>query len=63
MSWIINRFREPSSWKGLVVLAGICGYSVSPELRDQIIVLGTGAIGLIEIIRKEKENKPDESAE
>lgn len=56
MSWIIRRFKEPSSWRGLVVVAGICGYSVSPEMQDSIIAAGTAALALIEIIRKEKSN-------
>jgi PII-like signaling protein len=55
MSWIIRRFKEPSTWRGLIILAGIAGYNMSPELSDQIVALGTGAIGLVEIIRREKD--------
>ena len=56
MNWLIRRMREASTWRGLIILAGIAGYNMSPELSDQIIALGTGAIGLVEIIRREKEN-------
>ena len=56
MNWILSRFKEPSSWRGLVIVAGIFGCHISPELQDQIIALGTCAIGLIEVVRKEKAN-------
>lgn len=54
MNWIIKRLKEPSSWRGLIVLAGICGYSTSPELQDSIIVAGTALLAAVEVSRSEK---------
>lgn len=56
MNWIINRFREASSWRGLIILSGIFGYAIKPEMQEYIITIGTSAIALIEIIRKEANN-------
>jgi hypothetical protein len=53
MDWIIRRFKEPSTWRGLIVLAGIAGYSINPELQEKIIAIGTTLLAAIEIIRKE----------
>lgn len=63
MNWIINRLKEPSSWRGLIVLAGILGYSMSPELQEQIIVAGTALLGLVEVLRKEKADGKQGSTE
>jgi len=54
MEWILRRLKEPSSWRGIIVLVGICGYTISPELEEQIILVGTGLLGLVEIVRREK---------
>lgn len=54
MEWIIRRLKEPSSWRGIVVLLSIAGVTLSAELQEQIIVVGSAAIALIEIIRKER---------
>lgn len=53
MNWLINRFKEPSTWRGLVTLAGICGMSLSPEQSDKIVTAAVALIGLIEVFRKE----------
>jgi len=56
MNWIINRLREPSTLRGLIVLAGIIGYQVSPELQDALLVAVPALIAVIEVVRKEKPN-------
>lgn len=56
MNWIIRRFKEPSSWRGLIVIAGIFGVSMSPEMQEQVIAIGVAALSLVEIIRSEKSN-------
>ena len=48
------RLKEPSTWKGLALLAGILGWNVDPELLPQIGAVVVAVIGLIEVIRKEK---------
>ncbi|MBF0453637.1 MAG: hypothetical protein HQL72_02330 [Magnetococcales bacterium] len=47
MNNIINRLKEPSSWRGLAMMATAFGISVSPEMMEYIIAAGTGLSGLI----------------
>ena len=49
-----ERLKEPSTWKGLAILAGLLGWSVSPELAEAIGATVVGVIGIIEVVRKEK---------
>lgn len=54
MEWILRRFKEPSTWRGLIFLATIAGMNVTPEQTDKIITAAVAVIGLIEVFRKEK---------
>ena len=54
MNWLLSRLKEPSSWRGLVVIAGIVGYKLDPNLQDSIITAGVAIFALIEVIRKEQ---------
>ena len=49
MNAFIKRFKEPSTWRGIMMLATAVGVNVSPELQEHIIAAGialTGMIGL-----------------
>jgi hypothetical protein len=60
MNWILTRFQEPSTWRGIITLASIFGYSMSPEQGEKIVTAAVALIGLIEVFRKEKgEVKPN----
>ena len=54
MKYIIDRLKEPSSWRGLVMIATAFGVSVSPELMDSVIAVGTGLAGVIGFVFKDK---------
>ena len=54
MKYILDRLKEPSSWRGLVMLATAFGVSVSPELMASIIAAGTGLAGVIGFVFKDK---------
>lgn len=51
--WLLDRAREPSTWKGLALLAGIMGVNVAPELLMQIGTVVGAVIGAIDVGRKE----------
>lgn len=56
--WIKNRFKEPSTYKGISAVIGAIGFSISPELWEAIATLTVSAIGLIQVIENEgKKNK------
>lgn len=54
MKYILDRLKEPSSWRGLVMIATAFGVSVNTELMDSIIVAGTGLAGVIGFVFKDK---------
>ena len=54
MKYILDRLKEPSSWRGLVMITTAFGVSVSPELMDSIIAAGTGLAGVIGFVFKDK---------
>lgn len=54
MKTILDRLKEPSTYRGLSLLLGLIGVTVSPE---QATAIGTGVaaiLSIIEIVRKEK---------
>jgi hypothetical protein len=51
---IINYLKQPSTLKGLTILAtAFCSF-LSPELNNAIITAGASIYSVIEIIRNEK---------
>ena len=53
MDKLINKLKEPSTIKGLVALAGLVGYAVSPEQYNKIMLALPVLIGVWETFRKE----------
>ncbi len=47
MNFFLNRLSEPSTWRGLVMLATGFGVALSPETIEQVVVAGTAMTGLI----------------
>ena len=54
MKYILDRLKEPSSWRGLVMIATAFGVTVNPELLNSIIIVGTGLAGVIGFVFKDK---------
>ncbi len=47
LDYILNRLSEPSTWRGLFLVATAAGVNVSPEQANAIMTLGLGGVGLI----------------
>ena len=54
-TWIKERFAEPSTYQGVVAIASAVGATISPELWEAIATFAVGLIGLIQVVKKEKE--------
>ena len=54
MKYIVDRLKEPSSWRGLIMLATAFGVSVTPDLVASIVAAGTGLAGIIGFAFKDK---------
>lgn len=50
--WAVEQLKQPSTWRGIVMLATSVGLVVEPQLADKIIVAGTGMAGLIGVMFK-----------
>lgn len=50
---ISDRFKEPSTWRGLVMLMTAFGVSMAPDTMDYVIAAGTGVSGLIGLVTKD----------
>lgn len=56
ITYILNRLNETSTWRGIIgILTGL-GVKLRPDLAEAIISAGMAAIGVINVLRKEKPN-------
>lgn len=54
MNAFLERFKEPSTWRGLAMFAAAFGISVSPETMEYTIATGTGLAGLIGMLTSDQ---------
>ena len=47
MNWLLERLREPSTYRGLVWLLTACGVTLRPEVWEQITAVGMAAAGML----------------
>lgn len=53
MQFILDRAKEPSSWRGAVLfLTALTGMDIAPEAIDPITSIGLGVAGLIGMVTK-----------
>ena len=45
--YLLARLREPSTWRGLVLIATACGTALSPDQQEAIVTAGLLIAGLI----------------
>ncbi|MBF0444251.1 MAG: hypothetical protein HQL68_01575 [Magnetococcales bacterium] len=50
MNYLINRLKEPSTWRSLILLLTAFGLSISPEAMEHIVTVGVGLSGLVGIV-------------
>jgi hypothetical protein len=59
MKYIIDRLKEPSTWRGVFALLTALGLKLHPEMQEAILATGLALIGLINVFRKESnDTKP-----
>jgi len=60
LKWLKERFKEPSTYQGITVIASAIGFSISPELWEAIASVGASVIGLIQFIKRERQPEQGE---
>jgi hypothetical protein len=58
VNWLLDRLKEESTWRGIVLLATALGVKLEPDKSEAIIAAGLAIVGLINVIRKEKKTVP-----
>lgn len=49
--WIFDRLKENSTWRGLILLAGVFGAKLRPDEQEAIIAAALSLVALINIFR------------
>lgn len=50
--YILERAKEPSTWRGLILFLTALGVPIAPELQTAIVSAGLGLAGLIGVVTK-----------
>ena len=45
--YVVNRAKEASTWRGIVMLLTAVGLKITPEMADAIISVGIAVAGLV----------------
>lgn len=53
-SYILERAKEPSTWRGLVLLLTAIGVPVAPAMAESIISAGLAVAGLIGVATSDR---------
>ena len=48
--YVVNRAKEASTWRGVVMLLTALSLNISPEMADAIIGVGIAVAGLVGIL-------------
>lgn len=53
MSYILDRLKENSTWRGVILLATALGLKLDPSQGEAIVAAGLAVVGLINVFRKQ----------
>lgn len=48
--YVVNRAKEASTWRGVIMLLTAVGLKITPEMADAIISVGIAVAGLVGIL-------------
>ena len=54
MKFFVERLKEPSTWRGMVLVLTALGITMNPDLVAAITAVGTGVAGLIGVLAKDR---------
>ena len=54
MNFALDRLKENSTWRGLIMLATAAGLKLDPSQGEAIVAAGLALVGLINVFRKAK---------
>lgn len=48
--YILDRVREPSTWRGAILFLTAIGVPIAPQLAEAIVTAGLGIAGLVGVL-------------
>ncbi len=54
--YILDRAREPSTWRGAILFLTAIGVPIAPQLAEAIVTAGLGIAGLVGILTPDSRN-------
>ena len=51
-TYVINRAKEASTWRGIFMLLTALGLNIAPGLQDSILQAGVALVGLAGVVTK-----------
>lgn len=61
--YAIKRLKEPSTWRGLILLATSAGIVISEEMSGHIVAFGLGLAGLVGALFSDAPASEDQKTE
>lgn len=58
MAYLLARLQEPSTWRGLVLIATAAGAALSPDQQEAVIAGGLLVAGLLGAALPDREKRP-----
>jgi hypothetical protein len=52
--YLLDRVKEPSTWRGAILFLTAIGVPIAPELQTAIVSAGLGIAGLIGVLTADK---------
>ena len=52
-TWLSERIKEPSTWRGITLIGTALGVTISPEMIDTILTVGGSIYSLILLVKKD----------
>ena len=52
--YLLSRAKEPSTWRGLILILTAIGVPIAPALGDSIVAVGLAVAGLIGVATPDK---------
>lgn len=56
IQYMLERLKEPSTWRGFFVLLTALGVQIAPEKIDAIVTVGLGVAGIIGVFVPDKQD-------
>lgn len=53
-AYLAERLKEPSTWRGLILLVTACGVPIAPQMGEAIITIGLALAGGVGVFSADK---------